>query len=185
MISLEFIDAVITSIFIVTMSLVIFIFINRISKTYGIVIANLQQKILELESLLIENRSQINHLNEKINNLLMEHDSLTTRVYQLETALYEKKEAPRKREESPKKMEVKKETRSRVRLNETEKTILKLLMTGPKTSREIREVLKLSREHIARELKYLYENGYVRRITDTKPFTYEINEEMVEEIESL
>ncbi len=185
MISLEFIDAIITSIFIVTMSLVIFIFINRISKTYGIVIANLQQKILEMESLLIESRAQINRLNEKINNLLIEHDSLTTRVYQLEAALYEKKEIPRKREEVPKRVEVRREARGRARLNETEKTILKLLMSGPKTSREIREVLKLSREHIARELKYLYENGYVKRITDTKPFTYEINEEMIEEIESL
>ncbi len=184
MISLELLDAIITSIFIITISLVVFIFINRISKTYGIVISNLQQKIFELESLLIENRAQINRLNSKINTLLMEHDSLSTRVYQLESNLYEKREVKVK-EEIVKKPEIKRERVEEMRLNETEKTILKILIEGPKTSREIREVLKLSREHIARELKHLYERGYVKRKTDTKPFTYELNEEILEEIENL
>jgi predicted transcriptional regulator len=103
------------------------------------------------------------------------------RIYKLETTILQADKISRP---GRKMLEISKHE-GKVKLNDTEKTILKLLVDGPKTSREIREQLNLSREHIARELKYLYEIGYVKRSTVTKPFKYEVNEEYLDEIKEL
>ena len=63
-------------------------------------------------------------------------------------------------------------------LSATEIEILKILMSGSKTSSEIRSLLKLSREHVARTLKKLYEKGFVERDESEKPFKYLIKEDM-------
>lgn len=54
--------------------------------------------------------------------------------------------------------------------------VLKLLMEGPKTSRQIEIVIGRSREHTARLMKKLFELGYVTRDTNTKPYTYAITD---------
>lgn len=54
--------------------------------------------------------------------------------------------------------------------------VLKLLVEGPKTSRQIETVIGRSREHTARLMKKLFELGYVTRNTATKPYTYAITE---------
>lgn len=60
--------------------------------------------------------------------------------------------------------------------NETELTILRTLLEGPKMSGSIREVIQVTREHNARLLKGLYERGLVARSDQHKPFVYEITE---------
>ncbi len=54
--------------------------------------------------------------------------------------------------------------------------VLKLLLDGPKTSRQIEAVIGRSREHTARLMKKLFGMGYVARDTVTKPYAYSITE---------
>lgn len=64
-------------------------------------------------------------------------------------------------------------------LTETEVSVLDMLASeGPKTAPEIKERIKLSREHTARLMKKLYEEGYLDRDTSKIPFRYSVKEEM-------
>lgn len=64
-------------------------------------------------------------------------------------------------------------------LTETELAVLEMLSTeGPKTAPEIKERVKLSREHTARLMKKLYEDGYLERDTSKTPFKYSVKKEM-------
>jgi DNA-binding Lrp family transcriptional regulator len=61
---------------------------------------------------------------------------------------------------------------------------LKLLADdSPKTAPEIREEIKLTREHTARLMKKLYEEGYLERSTQKIPYTYRIKKEMLKLLE--
>ncbi|MCW4018495.1 MAG: MarR family transcriptional regulator [Candidatus Bathyarchaeota archaeon] len=64
-------------------------------------------------------------------------------------------------------------------LTDTEVEVLEFLSAeGPKTAPEIKEKVKLSREHTARLMKKLYEEGYLERETGKLPFKYSIKKEM-------
>lgn len=57
---------------------------------------------------------------------------------------------------------------------ETEARVLRLLVTGPRSSAQIKDELGRSREHTARLMKGLFERGLVVRNERTKPYVYEI-----------
>lgn len=64
-------------------------------------------------------------------------------------------------------------------LTETEITVLEMLSKeGAKTAPEIKERVGLSREHTARLMKKIYEEGYVEREAGKIPFRYTIKREM-------
>jgi chromosome segregation ATPase len=64
-------------------------------------------------------------------------------------------------------------------LTETELAVLEMLTTeGPKTAPEIKERIRLSREHTARLMKKLYEEGYLERDSSKIPFKYSVKKEM-------
>ena len=64
-------------------------------------------------------------------------------------------------------------------LTDTEIAVLEMLSSeGPKTAPEIKDRLKLSREHTARLMKKLYEQGYLEREANKIPFSYTIKKEM-------
>ena len=64
-------------------------------------------------------------------------------------------------------------------LTVTEIAVLEMLASeGAKTAPEIKERVKLSREHTARLMKKLYEEGYLERETNKIPFKYSIKKEM-------
>lgn len=64
-------------------------------------------------------------------------------------------------------------------LTGTELAVLEMLATeGPKTAPEIKERIKLSREHTARLMKKLYEEGYLERDSSKIPFKYSVKKEM-------
>jgi len=64
-------------------------------------------------------------------------------------------------------------------LTDTEIAVLEMLSKeGAKTAPEIKERVKLSREHTARLMKKLYEEGYLEREADKIPFKYSIKKEM-------
>ena len=57
--------------------------------------------------------------------------------------------------------------------------VLHLITDNPMTSRDIQTMLKKSREHTSRLMKKLYVDGYVKRNTESKPYTYSITEKGV------
>jgi DNA-binding MarR family transcriptional regulator len=64
-------------------------------------------------------------------------------------------------------------------LTDTEIAVLEMLSSeGPKTAPEIKARVKLSREHTARLMKKLYEEGYLEREVGKIPFRYSIKKEM-------
>ena len=64
-------------------------------------------------------------------------------------------------------------------LTDTEVAVLEMLsMEGAKTAPEIKDRVHLSREHTARLMKKLYEEGYVERETGKIPFKYSVKKEM-------
>jgi predicted transcriptional regulator len=64
-------------------------------------------------------------------------------------------------------------------LTDTELSVLEMLASeGSKTAPEIKEGVKLSREHTARLMKKLYEEGYLERETGKIPFRYSVKKEM-------
>lgn len=64
-------------------------------------------------------------------------------------------------------------------LTDTEITVLEILSKeGAKTAPEIRERVHLSREHTARLMKKLYEDGYLEREAGKIPFRYTVKKEM-------
>jgi len=52
--------------------------------------------------------------------------------------------------------------------------VLKLITSKPMTSRDIQITLGRSREHTSRLMKKLFDDGYVKRNTNSKPYTYSI-----------
>ena len=64
-------------------------------------------------------------------------------------------------------------------LTDTEIAVLEMLSKeGTKTAPEIKETVHLSREHTARLMKKLYEEGYLERQAGKIPFRYSIKKEM-------
>ncbi len=64
-------------------------------------------------------------------------------------------------------------------LTDTEIAVLEMLSKeGAKTAPEIKERVHLSREHTARLMKKLYEEGYLERETGKIPFKYSVKKEM-------
>ena len=71
-------------------------------------------------------------------------------------------------------------------LTETELSVLEILaLEGSQTASEIRDRIGLSREHTARLMKKLYEEGYLERDTSKIPFKYWIKKEMKKLLKNL
>ena len=60
--------------------------------------------------------------------------------------------------------------------------VLHLITTKPMTSRDIQITLKKSREHTSRLMKKLFDEGYVDRNTESKPYSYSISNKGKEKI---
>jgi len=61
--------------------------------------------------------------------------------------------------------------------------VLQLITNKAMTSRDIQITLKRSREHTSRLMKKLFEDGYVQRNTETKPYTYSITKKGKSKVE--
>jgi len=61
--------------------------------------------------------------------------------------------------------------------------VLHLITSKDMTSRDIQIKLKKSREHTSRLMKKLFEEGYVQRNTESKPYTYSITEKGIAKVE--
>ena len=63
--------------------------------------------------------------------------------------------------------------------------VLHLITNKAMTSRDIQITLKKSREHTSRLMKKLFEEGYVQRNTESKPYTYSITEKGIAKVEQI
>jgi len=63
--------------------------------------------------------------------------------------------------------------------------VLHLITDKSMTSRDIQITLKKSREHTSRLMKKLFEDGYVQRNTESKPYTYSITEKGMAKVEQV
>jgi len=60
--------------------------------------------------------------------------------------------------------------------------VLRLITNKPMTSRDIQITLGRSREHTSRLMKKLFDDGYVKRNSDSKPYTYSITNKGKEKV---
>jgi len=73
-----------------------------------------------------------------------------------------------------------KKERALAPLTETELRVLEFIAAeGEKTAPEVKDTIKLTREHTARLMKKLYEGGYLERRSEKTPYTYRVKEEML------
>jgi len=67
-------------------------------------------------------------------------------------------------------------------LTVTELRVLEFISTSPsgeRTAPEVKQMINLTREHTARLMKKLYEDGYLERRSEKTPFAYRVKEEML------
>ncbi len=119
--------------------------------------------------------TQIEEMNKKVDGVKAAQNKIMQRIAEVEKLKY-KVQVPEARIEAA--IPIKKE-KALAPLTETELTALETIAKeGEKTAPEIREKIKLTREHTARLMKKLYEAGYLERDTHKMPYTYRLKEEM-------
>jgi len=119
--------------------------------------------------------TQIEKMDKKVNDLMASQERVVQRIAEVEKAKY-KAPIPEAKIEAA--IPIKKE-KALAPLTETELAVLEILAKeGEKTAPEIRERIGLTREHTARLMKKLYEDGYLERTTRRMPYTYRLKEEM-------
>jgi uncharacterized protein YceH (UPF0502 family) len=136
----------------------------------------LEGKVEPIAEAGMEVLAKIEDVNKKVRDTIASQEILVTKVSAIEEQLRQFSETPEIRAEAV--IPIKKE-KALAPLTETEVAVLKMLaLEGPKTAPEIKERIKLSREHTARLMKKLYEEGYLERDTRKIPFKYSVKKEM-------
>ena len=120
----------------------------------------------------------IDGIGTKIHDIESSQDALKNKIAGLEEQMQKLAFIPENRLESLPVMPIKRD-KAMASLTETEVAVLEFLSSeGPKTAPEIKEKVQLSREHTARLMKRLYEEGYLERETGKLPFKYSVKKEM-------
>jgi DNA-binding MarR family transcriptional regulator len=115
-------------------------------------------------------------LEKKASDFVASQEAITSKVASLEEQTNQFKLAPETHFEGV--IPLKRE-KAMAQLTDTEVSVLELLVSeGAQTAPEIKEKVKLSREHTARLMKKLYEEGYLERETGKIPFKYSVKKEM-------
>jgi chromosome segregation ATPase len=134
-------------------------------------IKQISEKITELSGL-TQLPEQLTSVTQEITVVTKSQEELRERVANLETKLV----APEISIESAIPI---KQDKALASLTPTELSVLEILANeGEKTAPEIKTRVNLTREHTARLMKKLYEEGYLERTTGKIPFAYRIKEEM-------
>lgn len=145
--------------------------------------ANLAEIIQNNTNLKADITTEVTTLQAKLQEALNAQQTMQQKIALLEEQIQRLATAP------PPQMEVRSEMalpvvpikrdKALAALTETEIAVLEMLSKeGAKTAPEIKERLGLSREHTARLMKKIYEEGYVEREAGRIPFRYTIKKEM-------
>jgi predicted transcriptional regulator len=141
------------------------------------------KKLLPLESKIgvtLEDREKLlmrlDEVDKKVRDTVVSQEALTAKISTMEEQAQQFSMFPEAKIEAV--IPIKRE-KVLAPLTETELSVLEMLsVEGPKTAPEIKEKIKLSREHTARLMKKLYESGYLERETGKIPFKYSVKKEM-------
>lgn len=119
---------------------------------------------------------KLDELDKKVCDATASQEVLTAKISEIETQAQQFSMVPELGVEAV--IPIKRE-KALAPLTETELSVLEILaLEGPKTAPEIKDRIKLSREHTARLMKKIYEEGYLERDTSKIPFKYRIKKEM-------
>jgi predicted DNA-binding transcriptional regulator len=143
----------------------------------------MEMKVEPLESLLSatsENNqgivSKVTEVDTKVRGLELAQERLIAKITGLEDEMQKFIFAPEMKSEPV--MPIRRD-KALATLTETEIMVLEMLLSeGSKTAPEIKERVGLSREHTARLMKKLYEEGYLERETGKIPFRYSAKQEL-------
>lgn len=120
--------------------------------------------------------TRLDEIDRKARDAVTSQETLTAKVSRIEEQTRRFAVAPEAKVEAV--IPIKRE-KALAPLTETELSVLEMLASeGPKTAPEIKGRIKLSREHTARLMKKLYEEGYLERDTGKIPFEYHVKEEL-------
>jgi len=120
--------------------------------------------------------SRLNVIDKKVCDAVESQEALSAKISDIEEQSKQFRIVPEAKIEAV--IPIKRES-ALAPLTETELSVLEMLaMEGPKTAPEIKVRIGLSREHTARLMKKLYEEGYLERDTSKIPFKYRIKKEM-------
>ena len=120
--------------------------------------------------------SKIAEVDTKTHNIEAAHQTLKTKITEVEEQVQKLSAVPEIKSEPV--IPIRRD-KAMAALTDTEVTVLEMLSAeGSKTAPEIKDRVRLSREHTARLMKKLYEKGYLERETGKIPFSYRIKEEM-------
>ena len=123
---------------------------------------------------------KIQEVNRRIETLVTSQEEIAEKIRELEKGGEKIPTAPKAEKakvEAP--IPIKRE-KALAPLTETELRVLEFLGEhGPKTAPEVREEIELTREHTARLMKKLYEEGYLERGVHKIPYTYRLKKEML------
>jgi hypothetical protein len=134
--------------------------------------------ITSVKSAFMINKKLTEHITtmkEEISNISKTQQNMQKQIASLE----ESAKTP-----EPLKIEATREEKgSSVELTETENQIIQFLLTGgPKTAPEVERKIEKTREHTARLMKKLWQEGFIERDTHRIPFIYRANEKLKERI---
>jgi len=138
-------------------------------------IAQISTKVNALTELKEEIPTQLEAMTQKVAEVAKTHEDLSEKITRLE-------EETKKLTTSETNIEAVipiKQEGALASVTPTELSVLEILANeGEKTAPEIKARVNLTREHTARLMKKLYEEGYLERTTGRIPFAYHIKEEM-------
>ncbi len=149
-------------------------------ETVGEQLATLADRIEDAPKIEKKVSTQIQEVNKKIDAIKKVQSKMAQRIVEVEKVNYRSPVGARARREARIEtvIPIKKE-KALAPLTETELMALEIVAgEGEKTAPEIRERIGLTREHTARLMKKLYEDGYLERDTHRMPYTYRLKEEM-------
>ncbi|MFQ6095176.1 MAG: MarR family transcriptional regulator [Candidatus Bathyarchaeia archaeon] len=124
----------------------------------------------------VEVSAKIEELGKKVESLMSQQEESMKKMMELEASI---PKGPVMTDRIQGVIPIRKE-RALASLTGTELRVLEILSAeGEKTASQIRDKIKLTREHTARLMKSLYTRGYVERRTDRLPYVYRIKSEML------
>lgn len=145
-----------------------------------------EKTIEKLSNVDLNSIGTISNIDKKVLDMETSQEELKTRISGIETRLEEQIQKlsiiPELKNDFPlssiQVMPIKRD-KAMASLTDTEVQVIEFLSAeGPKTAPEIKEKVGLSREHTARLMKKLYEEGYLERETGKLPFKYSVKKEM-------
>jgi len=148
---------------------------KRVKKHDG-QLRNLTAKVEGFREIKRKVSTQIDGMDRRIEDIVLTQKRMTQRIEEIEKLKFAVPEAEARIEAA---FPIKKE-RALAPLTETELIVLEILAKeGGKTAPEIKDKIRLTREHTARLMKKLYENGYLERDAKKIPYAYCIKKEML------